>query len=454
MATRPKPPLVIDMPVSVETGSVSLPERAAWVDSAMFYGLLGLLMLGPLAFGGTEAWTLFVTRTAALILFALWAVRQYVLGAVELSNNPVYLPSVLFAGIVILQFLTGLTSYRYDTLEQGLDLIPLGVVMLLAGEMFSRRQRLHQAVTVLSVFGFAVAVFAIIQDFSGNGSIYWIVKVRAISADIYGPYANHNHYAGLMEMLVPLAAAAAFLEQGGKRALFLFASTIMALSIVFSRSRGGMLGLACSIVFVCAVLYRRHRQQRAALTMMAMSVLVTIGAIFLANDKIIQRLTDAQDKYRLAIYSDSLHLWMQRPFLGFGWGTFPTVYPAFRSFYLNMRVNHAHNDYLELLVETGIVGVLIASWFLFGVIRQGFRKILDKTDYEGGLLALGGMTAIVALLAHSALDFNLHIPANAALFFAICSAVATPYRRRVRQLPFIHAEEEEEVQPVTVEGRA
>lgn len=453
MATRPKP-LVIDMPVSVESGFVSLPERVVWIDSAMFYGLLTLLMFGPLALGGTEAWELFVTRWAALVLFALWAVRQYLQGAVELSDNPVYLPAVLFAAVVTLQFVTGLTSYHYETLEQGLDLIPLGVVMLIAGEIFTRRQRLHQAVTALSVFGFVVAVFAILQDFSGNGSIYWMVKVRALSADIYGPYANHNHYAGLMEMLVPLAAAAAFLEPGGKRALFLFASAIMALSIVFSRSRGGMLGLACSIVFVCAVLYRSHRQQRAALIMMATSVLVIVGAIFLANDKILQRLTDAQDKYRLAIYSDSLHMWMQRPFLGFGWGTFPTVYPEFRSFYLSMRVNHAHNDYLELLVEMGVVGAVIAAWFLFGVIRQGFRKILDRTDYEGGLLALGGVTAVVALLAHSALDFNLHIPANAALFFAICSAVATPYRRRIRQLPFIRTEEEEEVQPITVEGRA
>ena len=80
--------------------------------------------------------------------------------------------------------------------------------------------------------------------------------------------------------------------------------------------------------------------------------------------------------------------------------------------------------------------------------------MFDRSDYEGGLLALGGMTAIVALLTHSALDFNLHIPANAALFFAICSAVATPYRRRVRQVTFINREGEEEVEPITVEGRA
>src|SRR5581483_8038753 len=406
MATQHKTPLVIDMPLVVERISTPLPQRAAWIDGALFWGLLALLMFGPLAFGGTVAWAQFGARVLALALFALWAVRQYLQRAIELSENPVYLPAGIFAALVLLQFVSGATSYRYDTLEHGLELIPLGIVVLLAGEMFSRRHRLQQAVTALSLFGFAIALFAIVQDFSGNGSIYWFVKVHAISAEVYGPYANHNHYAGLMEMLVPLCAAAAFLETGGKRALLLFASAIMALSIVFSRSRGGMLGLAVAVVFVCAVLFRGHRQNRAALAMVAGSVLVAVGTLFLANDKILQRLTDTQDKFRLAIYADSWHMWLQRPIFGYGWGTFATVYPAFRSFYTNLRVNHAHNDYLELLVEMGVVGAAVVLWFLFSVFRQGFRKAFDKTDYEGSMLALGGMTAVVALLAHSFLDFN------------------------------------------------
>ncbi len=448
--SRRNGPIVIDMPSAIEA-STSLPQTTGWLDDAQFYGLMGLLMVGPLAFGGTGAWALFVVRTSALVLFAIWAVRQYLQRAVELPQSRLFLPCIVFFAIVVLQFVTGITGYRYATLEHGLDLLPLGVVVLVASETFTRRQRLHQAAITLSIFGFAIALFAIVQDFSGNGSIYWLVKVRAISADVYGPYANHNHYAGLMEMLVPISVATAFLETGGKRALLLFGSLVMALSIIFSRSRGGMLGLAVAVVFVCAVMFRGHRQQRVALAMLAASVLVAAGTMFLANDKILQRLTDTQDQYRFAIYSDSLRMWLQRPLLGFGWGTFPTVYPAFRSFYIDLRVNHAHNDYLELLVEMGVVGAAVAAWFLWGVFRQGFHKILDKTDYEGSMLALGGMTAIVALLAHSFLDFNLHIPGNAAIFVLLCAAVATPYRRRIRQVAFISREED--VEPFSVEGR-
>jgi O-antigen ligase len=450
---RRRSPLVLDMPPATENVSARAPERAVWLDQALFYGLLGLLMFAPLAFGTTEPWSQFVQRTVALALFAMWAVRQYLQGTIELADNPLYLPTTVFAGVAMLQFVTGMTSYRYATLEQALNLIPYGVCILLAGELFTRRARLHQGIKALAIFGFAVALFAIVQDFSDTHSIYWLVKVTAISADMYGPYANHNHYAGLMEMLVPLAASAAFLERGGKRALFLFASAVMALSVLFSRSRGGMLGLAVAVVFVCAVLYRNHRQHRAAFTLMAISVTVAVTALFLGNDKILQRLSDTQDKFRLAIYSDSLHMWAHRPWFGFGWGTFPTVYPGFRSFYINLFVNHAHNDYLELLVEMGIVGGVITLWFLFGVFREGFRKILDKKDYEGSVLALGALTGVVVLLAHSVLDFNLHIPANAALFFVLCSTVATPYKRRVRELQFVYAERDE-AEPITVEGRA
>jgi len=255
-----------------------------------------------------------------------------------------------------------------------------------------------------------------------------------------------------MEMLVPLAAAAAFLERGPKRGLLLFATAVMAMTIVFSRSRGGILGLATAVVFVCAVFYRGNRRHRAALGILAVCVGVLVCAIFLGNDKILQRMMDTQDSYRLTIYSDCLRMWRDKPLFGFGWGTFLDVYPAYRSFYTNLLVNHAHNDYLELLVETGLAGVALTVWFLSGVLGEAFRKILDKKDYEGSLLALGATTGVVALLAHSALDFNLHISANAALFYVLCSAIATPYKHRVRQLSFARWEASD-VEPIAVEAR-
>jgi hypothetical protein len=88
------------------------------------------------------------------------------------------------------------------------------------------------------------------------------------------------------------------------------------------------------------------------------------------------------------------------------------------------------------------------------VFRAGFRKLFDRNDEEGSVLTLGAMTGVVALLAHSVLDFNLHIAANEALFYSLCFAAATPFRHRVRQLEFVSAPAEEEITPIMADTQA
>lgn len=439
---------VIDMPASDATFAEASNKTAEWLDRALFYGLIAMLVFSPLAFGTTQPWSQFVERSMALVLLGLWAARQYFKNEIELGANPLLLPSLLFLALVVIQLLAGITGYRYATLVEALNLIPIGGVILIAGDTFTRRRKLHDFVDVMAVFGFGVAFFALVQDLSNADKIYWLAPVHELSAALYGPYANHNHYAGLMEMLVPLCGTAAFLERGAKRGLLLFATVIMAVSIVFSRSRGGILGLCIALIFVCAILFKVSRNHRAALAIMAIATVIVVLVLLLANDKILQRLTETQDNYRLAIYRDCFRMWLHKPILGFGFGAFPTVYPEYRSFFTNLRVNHAHNDYLELLVETGVIGVGLTAWFLFGVFRGGFRKIFDRNDHDGSVLAVGVVTAIVALLAHSALDFNLHIPANAALFYVLCAAAATPFRHRVREVVFPPSEDDIEPEMV------
>ena len=93
-------------------------------------------------------------------------------------------------------------------------------------------------------------------------------------------------------------------------------------------------------------------------------------------------------------------------------------------------MNHAHNDYLEMLADTGVVGLALFVWMLVGVFRSGFSKVMDRDDEEGRLLTLAALTGIVGILIHSFIDFNLHIPANAALFFVLCAAVAAPFKHK------------------------
>lgn len=432
--SQPREPVVIEMPPPRAKAPASESSISTWLETATFVGMIAVLIFSPLVFGTTEPWSQFLQRSAASALLALWLYRQVSDRVVELSPNPIYLPVVLFGSIGIVQFVIGWTAYRFATLSELLNLAVYGVLILVASETMNRRRRLRAFMFAMAVFGFALAFFSILQGLSGTIRIYGLRDVRTVSASIYGPYANHNHYAGLMEMLIPLAIAAALLERGAKRAILLFGAVIMTLSIVFSRSRGGMISLAAGLLFVCVVLYRNQRNRRSLLGILSFSALVAAMVLLLGTDKVLERLSETQDAHRFEMTRDSLRAAVHKPLLGFGLGTFETVYPKYQSFSDDKLINHAHNDYAETLVDTGVLGLGIFVWFLTMVFRAGFAKLRDIADDEGRLLTFAAMTGIIAILVHTLFDFNLHIPANAALFFVLCAAVATPFKRRIRPM--------------------
>jgi O-antigen ligase len=129
---------------------------------------------------------------------------------------------------------------------------------------------------------------------------------------------------------------------------------------------------------------------------------------------------------RRNIDRDSIRMFRARPVLGWGLGTFPVVYPEFRSFYTNFFVNEAHNDYLQLLTETGVLGFAIMVWFLIVLYRNALRKIGDWTSDVSSAVTLACTLGFTGILVHSFLDFNLQIPANAALFYVFCTIAAAP----------------------------
>jgi O-antigen ligase len=119
-------------------------------------------------------------------------------------------------------------------------------------------------------------------------------------------------------------------------------------------------------------------------------------------------------------------MFLQKPVVGWGLRTFPVVYPQFRSFYTNFFVNEAHNDYLQLLAEMGLLGFGCMVWFLIVLYRAALRKIGNWTSDVSGAATLACMLGTTGILVHSLLDFNLQITANAALFYVFCTIAAAP----------------------------
>jgi O-antigen ligase len=261
---------------------------------------------------------------------------------------------------------------------------------------------------------------------TSNGKIFWVHSPQ-FHGSIYGSYVNHDHYAGLMEMLVPIpfVLSMGHILRGGKRALVGFCTVLMASTIFLSGSRGGMLAFVLEMVFFAALTLGKRQSPRRALGSVAVCVLILALLVFLGKGQVLGRLGDLSPGIRLDISKDSLRMFFKRPVAGWGLGTFPTVYPSYRSFYTNLFVNEAHNDYAQLLVETGLVGFGLMLWFLVRLYRQGLptsRRWEFKWDSAVSLASVLGCTGI---LLHSFVDFNLQIPANAAMFYALCGLAAS-----------------------------
>ena len=424
-----------DRPVVSDAGAVRerLPRS---VTLALLAGVLALLMFGPLAFGAVEPWAIFTIEAGAALLLLGWTVAAAFspLG-LKVRFSPLYKPMLLFLAVVAVQIIFGRSAYSYNTVMETRLVITYGILAFLALQSLQRGGDYLKFGWTMAGFGFVVALFAVAQDLAGNGKIFWLREQH--EGVIYGPYVNHSHFAGLMEMMVPFALvmAAGRMLHGGKRTLLAFAAAFMVGTVLMSRSLGGLVAIACQVI-AFILITRKERSssrvdKRRTLAIAALAVLTLGFLMWLDQGRSLDRIMGLHDpKYsasttsRIAIAKDSLHMFTGRPILGWGLGTFSLVYPKYQSFYSIFLVNHAHDDYLEALTETGLMGFTALVWFIVLLYRTSLRKVTDWSKEPRAGTRLAALVACTGILVHSLSDFNLHIPGNAALFFVL-SWVAT-----------------------------
>ena len=403
------------------------------VNRAVFYGVFSLLLFGPLAFGATDPSSILVMEAGAVLLCVIWIVGEVTWGELRIAGSPLFPPMLVFAALVILQLATGRTAYRYETLSGAMLYVAYGLLCFLVVQCLRRTSQVKTLAIAFSAYGFAVAMFALIQSMSANGRLYW-VRTPRFGGWIYGPYVNHNHYAGLMEMLAPIPLVFSLTRQarGPRRALAAAAGAVMASTIFLSGSRGGMAAFSIQMAVLAAVLIRRRKGRRTALALGVFLVIVIGLLAWLGGGELTSRMasihTEARRELsggmRMGINRDGLKMFARKPLLGWGLGVFPDVYPQYRSFYTNFFVNEAHDDYLQLLVEMGALGFATMLWFLLTLYRSAIKKLGKWPEDTNGAVALAAVLGVTGILIHSFVDFNLQIPANTALFYVLCVVAA------------------------------
>ncbi|MGH9760621.1 MAG: O-antigen ligase family protein, partial [Blastocatellia bacterium] len=266
---------------------------------------------------------------------------------------------------------------------------------------------------------------------------------------------------GYMEMLapIPLALVLAKAVDREKRALYVFATVIAVIAAVASLSRGGMLSLGAEAVFLTSWTFRRgHRRSSYAVktkldyvaqgaTIAAVLGAIGLGLLWIGAEPIINRAAetvqelqtkDADYLSRQWIWKDTLSMVRAHPVTGAGLGAFRTVFPVYAHGNGDQIVAQSHNDYLQILADCGVIGVLLAAGFLiclFNSVRAALgvasksgwnseSRNAKGEDRVAAGLALGCSAGLLAMLVHSMFDFNLQIPSNALLFLFLSGVVS------------------------------
>jgi O-antigen ligase len=283
------------------------------------------------------------------------------------------------------------------------------------------------------VFGFVFSFLSILQFLWDPGRILWVTRYLG---GPFGPYVDRDHYAGLMEMVIPVSASYVLSRsrRGPLNGLLWFGVLVPLVSLLLTGSRGGLVSLLVEMAILGWIVIGRNplpgRRMRVAA---AGLVLVAVAALFfwLVPTYVLTKLgtinnyvPEAHTGSRLTLWRNSLGIFRDHPWAGVGLGSFVTAYPPYQTYALDLITEHAHNDYVEALAETGLAGgvLILAGLVLF--IQIASRNLGVQVRHGPGWIQLGAAIACCGLLIHSFVDFNLHIPANAA-WFAFCAGLAS-----------------------------
>ncbi len=316
------------------------------------------------------------------------------------------------------------------TLERIFWYVPLLITFLMfhAGSRDAERRRVFQAVLFLNFL--ALALFGLVFMAIGNDKLYWI-RSTVQDTNPFGPYVNPTNFAAVMELAVPWVLAAAWSAHRLKRRsalpfpILLATGACCLLAGMLSGSRAAVVLMIAAIAAV-ALVVQQNRRTRLLLSAGFAGVAAS-GSVLAALTGLGGRFArffelgsgGLADVERLAAWRAAWTMLRDFPLTGAGIGAFREVFPIYAPAGGDARMRHLHNDYFEVVVETGWFGALLLVGLTFAFVW------LAVSSSKRNLTANGLLIGLACLFVHAAVDFNHQIPANALLFVAAAGMVVS-----------------------------
>ena len=418
--------------------------------SAFLYGIVGkdkFLLLSPLVISGY------------VVLFAWLCVRVF-----SKRHQPVAPPAfLLFAAFVAYGgILVGFCPIDFEAKIRVMQIgLFAGAYGLWSNELSTFRIR-RIFLFVLLAFAVLISMYGLIIHFKTPESVLW--GERWTDQYITGEYGEFprlastyicpNHFAHLLQMLLPFCLVLLFIPKAGLylRILAGYSMLAFAPAMYFTQSRAGMLGSMAALgVTVLLMVLRRSWKWFLVLLVCAplFGAGVLVGAwkssemVHRRMEPVVEFLSEAYSKgfantsttdFRPLTWIDTVTMIKEKPAFGFGPASYNYIYPGFREKVKAPRMIsvHPHNEYLEIAAEYGLVGLgLLASVLVWGAFRL-LRYLLKTEDTKNAFIAMAFVGTVCGTLVHSMVDFEMHVFQNA-LVFSLLAAIAVAPMCRVRR---------------------
>lgn len=433
------------------------------MSTAIFVVICALPMLTTLLFGGVDTITLGIVSVIVSLTFLMWVIDARRTGEFRFSTNLLQAPIATLILLGLFQLLplgdhgiamgvlsvspsSALTMDPFATRLFIVRFVGYLIFFSVALTYIDTYVRAKSLAFTIICFGSVLAFYGIMQRLADPETIYGLRTMPQAIA--FGPFVNQHHFAAFMELTSGLVFGL-LLGSGMKRdkkAFLLIAAILMSAGLFFTGSRGGVISFAGVIAFALSATYffrpasgnerlplneRSKAQRFALLSAAAAFALLVIGLVFyLGGGDSLLRGFGFQEQYvdvtsgRIHYWTTALKIFQSHPIIGVGLDAFASAYTQFDTRSGSFRVEQAHNDYLQMLTDGGIIGFLCIAAFVFFLFRNGIRSIASSKDELGKSIAIGSLAGCFGVAIHSFFDFPLRTPSNA-FFFLLLAVLAT-----------------------------
>lgn len=432
-------------------------------NRSLFFAYLALLIWAPIPLGSNRPWGWAILELWVFAL-AIWWLVGFARGRIQPSTSikaawPALLCAVLWLAYVWLQLLplphtllewlspeaarwhaaaafpappgfAPLTLDQYGTLTGALKSAAYVAFFALSLALLDNHQRITAAAYTLVVSGFGQAMYGGLMSLSEHTSAH-------------GSFFHRNHFAAYLVMCLSMGLGVLISSLTGDvarswrqffrntiawilspRMLLRLALIVMVIALVLTQSRMGNTSFFASMLITGAIGLLLARRATRSMVILLVSLIVLdifiVGAYF-GVQRVLDRIeqTTMQTEDRDEIATDTLTMAKDFPVFGSGLGSFHVVFPHYSRQDLGALFTHAHNDYLQFAAETGVIGSVLLGALALLSLRTALLAQARRRDPLMRGISFGAIMSIIALGMHSAVDFNLQIPANAMTFMLV-----------------------------------